>query len=53
MKRKVFKHFKYAVGFMTKEMNITIKGIRGISIKDRQKPVFLFEKDEVVLCFRN
>jgi len=53
MKKKVFKHHKFAVGFMAREMNLDLKGIRGISIKDRQKPVFLFENEEVKLCFRN
>jgi len=53
MKRKVYKHYKYAVGFMAREMQLDIKGIRGISIKDRQKPLFLFEDEEIKQCFRN
>lgn len=53
LQKKAFKHYKNAVGFMTREMKLDIRGIRGISIKDRQKPLFLFEDEEIKQCFRN
>lgn len=51
MKRKIFKHYKNAVGFMAKELDITIKGIRGGGGVKGFKPVYLWNNDEIVLCF--
>lgn len=52
LKRKVFKHYKYAVGFMTKELDITIKGIAGGSRTSGFRPIYLWDNDIPVLCFK-
>lgn len=49
--KKVFKHYKYAVGFMAKELGLVIKGARGGGGKRGFKPVYMWEDDEPVLCF--
>lgn len=54
MKRKAFKHYKNAVRFMSRELGIEIKGIRGsvAGIKKGYKPTFLWENGEKVREFR-
>lgn len=47
MKRKVFKHYKYAVGFMCRELDIEIKGVRGGGGEKGWKPVYLFFDGEI------
>jgi len=51
-KRKVFKHYRSATLFMAREMDFTIKGIRGSMGTKGFKPVFLWEGDIPVLCFK-
>lgn len=51
MKRKVFKHYKFAVGAMARDLGIVIKGKRGGGGKRGFKPVYLWEDDTEKLCF--
>lgn len=52
-KVRVFKHYKSAVGYMARELGLELKGIRGVSALRYQKPVFLWNNDEITLCFNN
>ncbi|OJT57358.1 hypothetical protein [Bacillus licheniformis] len=51
MKRKVFKHYKFAVGAMARDLGIVIKGKRGGGGKRGFKPVYLWEGDKEIACF--
>ncbi|UNY48778.1 hypothetical protein P9294_gp063 [Bacillus phage FADO] len=49
MKRKVFKHYKFAVGAMARDLGIVIKGKRGGG--RNFKPIYLWEGDTEIACF--
>ena len=51
MKRKIFKHYKFAVGFMAKELGLTIKGIRGGGQVIGDRPIHLWEEDVITSTF--
>lgn len=49
---KVFKHYKYASQFMARNLNLDIHGVRGgVSLKNKMKPIYLWENGKEVLCF--
>lgn len=52
MKRKVFKHYKGATGFMARELGVKINGIRNDVRPKNFKPVYLWNSEDVrVLTF--
>ena len=51
MKRKIFKHYKFAVGFMAKELGLTIKGVRGGIQVNGERPIYLWKDNEVEFTF--
>lgn len=52
MKKKVFKHYKYAVGFMARELGLTMKGVKNAVGAKGFKPVYLWEDDTPILGFK-
>jgi hypothetical protein len=50
--KSVFKNYKYAVLFMARKLNLEIKGVRGGGGTKGFKPVYLWEDEEQILCFR-
>lgn len=50
MKRKVFKHYKYATQFMSRELGLDLKGMRSGGRKGF-KPIYLYENGIEVLGF--
>ncbi|ALX47773.1 hypothetical protein [Lentibacillus amyloliquefaciens] len=52
-KRKVFKHYRSATQSMVRELNVNIKGIRGSMGTKGFRPVFMWEGDTPVLCFKS
>ena len=52
-KRKVYKHYRSATLAMAKELESTIKGIRGSIGTKGFIPVYLWEEDIPISCFKS